>query len=120
MRGVLSSRAGGLLAVIAWLAAVFAGAVAPTAAAPVDPALAAFVAAGGTPDDICGVAGHGEAGGDRHCDACLTLGPAVLPEAPRSPSRAAAPLPEALPAMAVAPRAALLHAGRPRAPPVSS
>jgi hypothetical protein len=119
MRGLLTSRAGALVALLACLAAVLAGAVAP-AAAPADPRLAAFLAAGGTLDDICGAAGHGAAGG-RHCDACLLLGPALLPEAGASAPAATARVvaAEAPPAAAV-PHAAPRSANQPRAPPLRS
>ena len=91
----------------------------PGPAAPVDPRLAAFLAAGGTPGDICGEAGHG-AGGERHCDACLLLGPALAPEpvrpAPVRTAGAAAPGADA----PVPSRARPHAANQPRAPPLRS
>ena len=47
-----------------------------------EPALAAYLAVGGTLDDICGGHGHGTP----HCEACRTPGSAVLPE-PRRDGR---------------------------------
>lgn len=115
MRGPISSRTGALVALIAWLAAVLAGAVAP-AAAPADPRLAAFLAAGGTLADICGEAGHGS-GGDRHCGACLYLGPALLPEAGVAAGVRAALAAGPQARATVGPRAAVRLANAPRAPP---
>lgn len=117
MRGLLTSRAGALAALLAWLAAVLAGAVAP-AAAPLDPGLAAFLAAGGALDDICGAAGHGNGAGDRHCDACRLSGAALLPDPPGTrPVRAVHDAGFLAAATAWA-GPAPLSAGRPRAPPV--
>ena len=117
MAVLATSRAGALAVLLAWAAAVLAGAVAP-AAAPLDPRLAAFVAAGGSLDDICG--GHHGGRGEPHCDACRLLGPAVLPDRPlAAPARgacAAAPAPVAT----AAARAAVLSSGRPRGPPLRS
>ena len=118
MRGLLTSRAGALVALLACLAAILAGAVAP-AAAPADPRLAAFLAAGGTLDDICGEAGHGAAG-DRHCDACLLLGPALLPETGAAASPRTARAVAADERTAAAPGAAPRSANQPRAPPLRS
>jgi hypothetical protein len=52
-----------------------------TRAAPVEPALAAFLAMGGTLADLCLHApGAGPAGGRDHCDACRLIPPVLPPE----------------------------------------
>lgn len=117
-----TSRAGVAALALAWLAAVLAGAVAPAAAAPVDrsldPGLAAFLAAGGSLDDICGEGGHGHAAGEGYCDACLLLGPALLP-APACPAaRVAGFAAAAAPGIAAAPVSSAWSEGAPRAPPL--
>lgn len=124
MRGPLPSRAGVLAALLVCLAAALAAPVAPpvappvgSAASPADPRLAAFLAAGGTLADICGEAGHG-AGGERHCDACLLLGPALLPGSGRSAPSPVAMAAEPAAAAATAPRAEPRLANPPRAPPL--
>ncbi len=118
MRGLLTSRASRVAALLACLAAVLAGAAMPSPAV-ADPRLVAFVAAGGTLDDICGEAGHGSAG-DRHCDACLLLGPALLPGTVAPvPARTARAVAADAPAPAT-PSVPARAANQPRAPPVRS
>jgi hypothetical protein len=118
MPGCLRSRASVVAALLACLAAVLAGAAMP-AAAPVDPRLAAFLAAGGALDDICGEAGHG-APGTRHCDACQLLGPALPPETPSVPPARTPGFAAADPCVPAALRAESRKANQPRAPPVRS
>ncbi len=62
--------------VLAFLLASLAGGPARVAL-PVDPALAAFYAMGGTPDDLCGGGVHGSGGA--HCDACRPVGAPPMP-----------------------------------------
>lgn len=116
MRGLSITRAGAIVTVVAWLAALAAGAVAP-ATPPADPGLAAFLAAGGSLDDICADTHGGHGAGERHCDACRLLGPVVLPEGPRAAARRVALVAPPPPAVTVAAVAALRPVGAPRAPP---
>ncbi len=91
-----------------------------TAPAAPDPALVAFLAAGGSLDDLCLDGGHGPGGERGHCEACL-LGALAAPAAPaHGLGRASAPLPMArgrLGALVIRGRR-FRSARRPRAPPL--
>jgi hypothetical protein len=79
MRRLSLSRSGGIVLVLVLLVAALGGRMAP--ATPSDPALAAYVAMGGSLADLCG--GHGGLdgqGGSGHCDGCGLVGAATVPE----------------------------------------
>jgi hypothetical protein len=116
MRGLSITRAGAVLTLVAVLAVLGAGALRP-AGLPLDPGLAAFVAAGGSLEDICGTGHGGHPAGGPHCDACRLLGPVLLPDGPRPGARSAAPIAVPAAAVALAPVRAMRPAGEPRAPP---
>ncbi len=110
-----------LLGVVLALAAVGGGhRMAPPAS---DPALAAFLAAGGTVADLCldgGGHGLGDGPGDaaRHCDACQPTLAGPLPAPARTLTRAAArPARSVQPGRAPARARARRRAWAPRAPP---
>lgn len=108
-----------LLGVVLALAAVGGGhRMAPPAS---DPALAAFLAAGGTVADLCldgGGLGHGFGDGARHCDACQPTLAGPLPAPARTLARAAARPARSVQAGRAPARArARRRAWAPRAPP---